>query len=162
MTGPPPGSSQAKKKPPLKKKLTTKLSYTRLYVVGVSTPFFREGTLVMGVSTSMPSEQKPHWLYIVDVGSSIPFQEVESCSYTPYILGVRQTARDVHKKHWCLGTRVLCVSLKVTYGEAKLSTRDNHCHTIFSSKLAMINLSDKLNTFYSFKKGKNTQLSHTH
>ena len=99
LTGPPPGSSQAKKKPPLKKKLTTKLSYTRLYVVGVSTPFFREGTLVMGVSTSMPSEQKPDWLYIVDVGSSIPFQEVESCSYTPYILGVRQTARDVHKKN---------------------------------------------------------------
>ena len=59
----------------------------------------REGTLVMGVSTSMPSEQKPDWLYIVDVGSSIPFQEVESCSYTPYILGVRQTARDVHKKN---------------------------------------------------------------
>ena len=43
---------------------------------------------VLGVSTPMPSERKPYMTYIVRVWSSLPFEEAESFSYMPYIIGV--------------------------------------------------------------------------
>ena len=40
----------------------------------------------MGVSVPIPSETKPYVLYVVGVGSPIPFQEADPFSYTPYVV----------------------------------------------------------------------------
>ena len=61
------------------------------YVVGVSTPIRQTGNLTCRTSC-VRSHQEAGWfsymLYVVGVGSPIPFQEVESFSFTLYVVGL--------------------------------------------------------------------------
>ena len=59
--------------------------------MGVCTPILQKGNrtnYIVGVNASIQSERKPYLLYIMDVGSPIPFEDAESFSYMLYVVDV--------------------------------------------------------------------------